>query len=129
MTTKRKILLAGAGVLLIGILVGIRFLALLPYPKGDYRKVESPNGRHLAYVYMVTDMGFFSGPRDVYTFKVDWGAPDGRRIMVYEREIGQDKVRPRVDLTQEDVLASWSEDSHIVTFLPERLDLEVPVPF
>ena len=126
--SNRSFAIAIAVVVLL-MAVAFRFLQLLPYPKGDYNFVTSPNDRHKAYVYELIDQKFFSREFGIYTLKVEYGATDGRTLVVYEREIPRHMIQGKVNMRDKRSLAEWTPDSHTVTFLPDQLGIEATVPF
>lgn len=127
---RAKIISIAVGVLVVALAVGFRFLQLMPYPKGEFNWVDSPNMRHRAYVCTFTDMKFFTGRREVYRLKVEWGNTNGARMLVFEQDVLQKDARTSsVDLNKLDEFVTWYPDSSHVVFKVSREDFGVDVPF
>lgn len=126
----RKILIAtGAVVLLVGGAIGIRLLQLLPYPKGEFNWVESPNQRHRAYLYVLTDMKFFGGTHELYRMKIEAQPSGGERVLLYQQDIPQDTVKESVNLNKLDQVIRWTRDCTRVSYTFGDTTNEFLIPF
>lgn len=126
----RKILIAtGVVVLLVGGAIGIRLLQLLPYPKGEFNWVESPNQHHRAYLYVLTDMKFFGGMHELYRMKIEAQPSGGERVLLYQQDIPQDTVKEPVNLNKLDQVIRWTRDCTRVTYTFGDTTNEFQIPF
>lgn len=109
--------------------VGFRYLQLLPYPRGEFNWVDAPNQRHRAYVYVLTDKGFFGGTRELYRMKVEFAPPTGKRIPVFEQDISRRDVSKPINLNALDDVVIWAPDSSRVTYHLLTNAISVDLPF
>jgi hypothetical protein len=129
MTPKTKPIAIAGSIVVIGIVVGVRFLMLVPCPVGEHNWVESPDERHRAYVHKLTDKDFFGGTREFYRFEVQMKSPDGRLVTVFEKDIPPAYIQVSIDLTDLGDIVEWSHDSVSVIYLLGDQDVEVVLPF
>lgn len=125
---RKKLIVVVVALLVLGGAVGFRFLQLLPYPKGQFNWVASPNSRHRAYVYELTDMGFFGGTRKLYRLKVEIGIQDGKRMPVFVRDVAPRQVTVAVNLNELEPVVWWSPDSAKVIYKLGGTNITVDVP-
>ncbi|MDA0577984.1 MAG: hypothetical protein O3B24_07790 [Verrucomicrobia bacterium] len=126
---RKKIISIAVVVLVVALLIAIRFLQLMPYPKGEFNWIEAPNQRHRAYIGIFTDMKFFSGERRIYQLKVELGLADGKRMSIFEQDVLHTDAREKVDLNHLENNVLWAPDSGYVIFHVARDDIRVDVPF
>jgi hypothetical protein len=126
---RKNLIAIGAVVLLVGVAIGIRLLQLLPYPKGEFNWVESPNQRHRAYLYVLTDMKFFGGLHELYRMKIEAQPAGGERIMLYEQDIPRETVKAPIDLNKIDEVIRWTRDCTRVTYTFGGTTNEFLIPF
>ncbi len=127
---RRQIIATGIAVALLGLGIGVRLLQLMPYPKGEYNWLESPDERHRAWLYRLTDKGFFGGTRELYRIKVEMGLPGGGGFLtLHEEDIPEQEVTRPVDLAELEAVITWARDSYRVTYILGRREIVVVVPF
>jgi hypothetical protein len=129
MDSWSKLIGTGTTLLLIGIAVGLRLFMLRPYPKGDSGYLESPNSLHRAYIYELTDKGFFGTTERFYRFTIEMKPLDGKRIKVFEKDVPPSNIGVTIDLDKPEEIIKWSEDSVVATFHLGAVTFYGTVPF
>ncbi|MDA1045251.1 MAG: hypothetical protein O3C57_08525, partial [Verrucomicrobia bacterium] len=104
----------------------------LPYPKGLYNYMDSPNGRYRAVIYNLKEMSFFGSELNFYQLRVEPALTNFPRQPVFDLDIPEAHIPGGLDLTSRTELEKaiqWSPDSVSVKFKVGMREAETVVPF